>query len=701
MTAQSTWSTKALGVESLWLFLAALTLFLGAFLLFQVELLMAKMILPWFGGSAGVWLACLMFFQVTLLGGYFYAHTLASRISPIWRTRLHIGLLVASLAFLPVIPAEGWKPAGDDNPLLLIFGLLGATIGLPFLLLSSATPLLQAWIADAQTGQTPSSATTSRHSIYRLYALSNLGSMLALLSYPLLVEPSLPTREQAWIWSAGYLIFALLYIAAAWRYRAMPTATADWSHAAVPQETPVEPADRYFWFLLALAGSALLLAVTNHALRNIAPIPLFWMVPLALYLVSFIICFEHPRWYYRPLWLALFGIAAIVMGIFLFRVFPLRIRIAPVVFWLAGLFVSCMVCHGELARLKPAPRRLTSYYLTIAAGGAAGGIFVSVIAPLVFSADFDLAILLPATALLVIAVLWQYRSRTLKPAIERVVFGGALLILAGSTLDIVGREYAQLADGIFFERNFYGPLRVEDRGVVRTLMNGTINHGAEYTTPFGSDEPVSYYSRTSGIGVALAELGRKGPLRVGTIGLGAGTIAAYARPGDVYRFYDINPAVPDIARRYFHYLDLCKTSCDIVLGDARLSLEREDPQQFDLLAVDAFTSDSIPVHLLTREAFALYWRHLKPGGILAVHTSNSYVALAPIVALAAQEDGKTARLFVDRKRGDAVETTEWILVAANASLFNQPILRDGQQIPIPGNLRAWTDDYSNLWQSMR
>jgi predicted O-methyltransferase YrrM len=232
-------------------------------------------------------------------------------------------------------------------------------------------------------------------------------------------------------------------------------------------------------------------------------------------------------------------------------------------------------------------------------------------------------------------------------------------------------------------------------------MNGTINHGAEYTTPFGSDEPVSYYSRTSGIGVALAELGRKGPLRVGTIGLGAGTIAAYARPGDVYRFYDINPAVPDIARRYFHYLDLCKTSCDIVLGDARLSLEREDPQQFDLLAVDAFTSDSIPVHLLTREAFALYWRHLKPGGILAVHTSNSYVALAPIVALAAQEDGKTPRLFVDRKRGDAVETTEWILVAANASLFNQPILRDGQQIPIPGNLRAWTDDYSNLWQSMR
>lgn len=701
MTAQSAWSTKALGVEGLWFFLAALTIFLGAFLLFQVELLIAKMILPWFGGSAAVWLTCLMFFQVALLGGYCYAHVLVGRVSPIWRTRVHIGLLAASLAFLPVIPAESWKPAGDASPLPLILGLLGATIGLPFLLLSSATPLLQAWIAGAQTGRTPSVAPAAPHSIYRLYALSNLGSILALLSYPLLVEPSLPTREQASIWSAGYALFALLYIALTWRHRGTAVVTVEAPGRAAPEETPVTSVDRYFWFLLPLAASALLLAVTNNALRNIAPVPLFWMAPLALYLLSFIVSFDHPRWYYRPLWLTLFVVAAAFMSLALTGEFRTRIRTMILAFWLASLFASCMVCHGELARLKPGRRGLTSYYLTIAAGGAVGGILVSVIAPLVFPADFDLLIILPATALIVIAAIWRYRPRTWNPLIARVALVGALLMLAVSTWDIVRREYFMQSVGIFFERNFYGPLRVEDRGAVRILMNGTINHGAQYLTPFGATEPVSYYAKTSGIGIALTELGQKGPLKVGTVGLGTGTIAAYARAGDVYSFYEINPAVPGISRTYFRYLDVCMPECDIVLGDARLSLEREEPQQFDLLAVDAFNSDSIPVHLLTREAFALYWRHLKPDGILAIHASNTYVNLAPIVALAAQETGRIARLFMDTGRGDAVQTTEWVLVAGNAAVFDPPTMREGQQIPIPANLRIWTDDYSNLWQSVR
>lgn len=676
-----------------WRFLAPATIFLAALLLFEVEPLIAKAILPWFGGSAAVWMACLLFFQAALLAGYLYAHLLARYCSPVWQTRLHIGLLIVSLSFLPILPSAGWKPAGSEDPLLLILGLLAGTVGLPFLLLSSATPLVTAWKLRApQSG--PS------YSLYRLYALSNLGSMLALLSYPVLIEPLIPLRLQGVIWSSLYAGFALLSIITAWYYR-HPAADLP---AAQAEQEDARPSivDRLFWFFLPLAASALLLAVTNHILRNIAAIPLLWVAPLALYLLSFVICFDSPRWYVRAIWYPLFALMAgamiyVMVGVFLIQHFG-----GLLAFYAVGLYVCCIVCHGELAALKPSPRYLTSYYLCIAAGGACGGIFVAAIAPSFFNSDIDLALILPATALLVLRAAWRRLPRASDSVWAMLALAVLLVGWVVDTGRMARKVKVDIQDAKFLERNFYGALRVIDGGPIRLLRNGNIIHGREFLSPQRATEATSYYSPKSGLGLAVAQLQARGPIHVGIVGLGIGTIAAYGRTGDAYRFYEINPAVPDIARHYFRYLELCKAAWRIVMGDARLSLEREPPQKFDLLAVDAFTSDSIPMHLLTRESFALYWRHLKPDGVLAVHISNLYIDLGPVVAAAALADGKMARAVEnpeDLKNG--VDMSNWILITADKRFFDSPALKGARPIAVPASFRAWTDDYSNLWRSLR
>lgn len=681
------------GVGGAWHFLVPATIFLAALLLFEVEPLIAKIILPWFGGSAAVWIACLLFFQATLLAGYLYAHLVVTRLSPLWQARVHIALLVGSLIFLPIIPSASWMPTGGENPLPLIIGLLAGTIGLPFLLLSSATPLLTAWRARDREPLQP-------RSLYRFYALSNLGSMIALLSYPVLIEPALPTRMQAMIWSCLYAGFVLFCGAGAWRYRRplrSPSSDGETGREATPTLI-----DRIFWFVLPLAASALLLGMTNHILRNIAAIPLLWVLPLALYLLSFVICFDSPRWYYRPLWYALFAAMAgtmiyVMVGLFLAAHFG-----ALLAFYAFGLFVCCMVCHGELAALKPAQRYLTNYYLMIAAGGACGGLFVAAIAPAVFDVDFDLNVILPVTVLIVIgAVWWDVRDRP-KTTWTWLLLGAVLVAWVAITGKMVTSEIADFADAKFLERNFYGELRVMDWGPIRVLRNGNIVHGREFLARERASQPTSYYGPRSGLGLALAELSATGPIKVGVVGLGVGTIAAYGREGDAYRFYEINPAVRDIATTYFQYLAHCRAGWRIVIGDARLSLEHEKPQNFDLIAVDAFNSDSIPVHLLTREAFALYWRHLKPGGVLAVHVSNKYIDLAPVVALAARQDGKTARRITDPGQNEnAVDQSTWVLVSADPAVFTRPALKNAQPVAIPASLKLWTDDYSNIWRSLR
>jgi hypothetical protein len=684
------------GGQELWRFLTPATIFLAALLLFAVEPLIAKMILPWFGGSAAVWMACLLFFQVALLMGYLYAHLLATRIPVLWQGRVHAALLVLSLIFLPIIPAAHWKPMGSDNPLPLILELLAATIGLPFLLLSSTTPLLTAWMARS-AGETPPSLT-------RLYALSNLGSMLALLSYPVLIEPLVPTRMQALIWSGLFAAFAALGATASWKFSRAARIEPGVSVGA-PEAAP-SLIDRMTWLLLPMMSSALLLAVTNHILRNIAAIPLLWVLPLALYLLSFVIAFDSPRWYVRPFWYFWFALFAGSMIYVMVGLFLLSDFLAQLAYFATGFFVCAMVAHGELAALKPAPRHLSAYYLTIAAGGALGGLFIAVLAPILFRGDIDLAVILPLTVLLVIGVV--FRRYPLTPASPLSSLGPALglaLALIVWMLDtgrLAQKERDDFASAVFVERNFYGALRVEDLGGIRQLQNGNVIHGREFLDPERLGEPTSYYGRDSGLGLALSEVGKDGPIKVGVIGLGAGTIAAYGRPGDSYVFYEINPAVPDIAARWFHFLGSSGADKRIVPGDARLSLERESPQNFDLLAVDAFTSDSIPVHLLTREAFAQYRRHLKPNGVLAVHVSNLYIDLGPVVARAAQADGLSVRMIAspeDDKK--AVDLSDWVLVTKNPAFFSRPAFKSAAPVAIPDSVRLWTDDYSNLWRSLR
>ena len=676
--------------ESPWRLASLATIFLAALLLFAVEPLIAKIILPWFGGSASVWMVCLLFFQAALLGGYLLAHVMANHVPAYWQRRLQAGLLVLSLAFLPILPAAHWKPVGGENPLILILGLLAATIGLPFLLLASTTPLLTQWIANgkAETGWT----------LTRFYALSNLGSMIALVSYPVLVEPYVTTHAQAMIWSFGYVGFVVLATAVSW-WLAVPAPPLS---RPAPAGEPFAVAELLFWFLLPMMTSALLLAVTDHILRNIAAIPLLWVAPLALYLLSLVICFDSPRWYYRPVLYFWFAVMTGAMIYLLVGLFLVQGFLPQLLFYLAGFFVCCMVCHGELASLRPAPRFLSAFYLCIAAGGAAGGLFVAALAPLIFKEDLDVLMILPATALLVTWVVFRRWPREFWRPWGMLALGLALLLWLADTGWMAKNERDDLARAAYAERNFYGALRVRNIANVRVLQNGNVVHGRELLTPALSDEPASYYGPHSGLGRALTALEKRGPLKIGVLGLGAGTIAAYGRPGDNYVFYEINPAVSRIAQRYFGFLPMTKASWRVEEGDGRLSLERERSQGFDLLAIDAFTSDSIPVHLLTREAFGQYWRHLKPGGILAVHISNLYIDLAPVVAFAAQADGMTSRLVSDR--GDdsrAEDPSDWVLISAEPGFFGDPALAGAAAVKIPPNFRVWTDDYSNLWRSLR
>ena len=673
-----------------------LSIFLGASLLFAIEPMIAKMILPWFGGSAQVWIVCLLFFQVVLLAGYLYAHLLVTRLNALWQLRVHLSLLSISLLFLPVVPADRWKPIGTEEPLPLILGVLAATIGMPFLMLAAAGPLGQAWLSRSRADNS--------QAVYRLYALSNVGSLMVLLLYPVVIEPSIQTRAQALAWSVAYCAFVFFSVAGAvWSYRHR---TLQNNGAPTTAEPNPSTGARIFWFLLAFAPSALLLATTNYLLRNVAAIPLFWVVPLALYLLSFIVAFDNPRWYYRPLWYAFFVAAAGTMIYFVVGLFLVGNYILQLAFYAGGMFVCCMVCHGELAAMKPKANYLTVYYLIIASGGAAGGLLIAVVAPFLFNDDFDLALVLPAVALLVLAAAWR-RVPVSWPAWLRwnalaCVFYGWIFVTGHMAYAIAG----DTAGNMLSSRNFYGPLRVTIKkstvqlGETIELRNGNVIHGRESRVSDRVCEPLSYYARQSGIGLTIREMGKTGPLNLGVIGLGAGTIAGYGRTGDRLRFYEINPLVRQIAASSFSYLS-CPGEHGIVMGDARLSLEREAPQQFDILAVDAFTSDAIPVHLLTKEAFALYWRHLKPNGVLAVHVSNHYIELAPIVAVAAREGGRVAKMITTQEDiAEGVDASTWVLVTSQEDFFSESEFKSAKAIATAGTI-GWTDNYSNIWRVLK
>ncbi len=668
--------------------LHAATIFSSAFLLFLVQPIVSKHILPWFGGSASVWATCLVFFQTLLLLGYAYADQVSRRLLPIRQVGLHALLLAVSLLSLPVLAGSAWKPDGNEDPGLHILLLLSATVGLPYLMLSTTGPLIQSWAATSGEGPR----------VYRLYSLSNLASLLALLSYPFLIEPWLPLAEQSSVWSFVYTGFTLLCVASGIAL----------VRSVRPQQTQTPPAERpaagaptlrqhALWIALSAMGSWLLLAITNHITQNIAVIPFLWIVPLTLYLLSFVLCFESDRWYHRALFLPLMFLLLAICAYGLIQSnFGLNLKVA-IPLYCAGLFVGCMVLHGELASLRPAPRYLTRFYLALSLGGATGGMLVGLIAPRVLPSFYELGMGFVLIALLVASLLRQRRLMCLSALLFAICFAVAL----------VAQVRNDLKSARLLERNFYGRLLVRDvlgtDGVTaRRLVHGTILHGEEYLGGRYQGQPTTYYGPSSGIGRVLAATADAGPRKVGIVGLGTGTLAAYGRPQDRFRFYDIDPAVITLARHEFGYLRNSRAAVDTVLGDARLNLEKEAPNGFDVLAIDAFSGDSIPVHLITREALAIYLRHLKEDGVIAFHVSNRFLALAPVIANLAAEQTMHAVLVSDANPAGPAVASDWILVTRSESLLmHVKIAEAAVQPPLIEGLGVWTDDANNLFRILK
>ena len=744
------------------------TIFISAFLLFQVQLIVAKYFLPWFGGTPAMWTTCMFFFQLALVAGYLYAHFLTDRVPLRWQGIVHIGVLLLAVSWLvlfaiawhsPLLPESRLKPAGPEHPVFRLVMLLSLSAGVPYFMLSTTGPMLQRWIANANPSGTP----------YRLYALSNVGSFLGLLSYPFVVEPWLTVQAQAACWSLGFLVFVCLCAYCALRLRQPdlneprdPSASADQS----PGEKPAFPA-LVFWLALAACGSLLFLATTNQICQNIAVVPLLWVLPLSIYLLTLVICFDRPNWYSRGIFHPAFG-GSLIVTLFLLRGGALTRLPVQIGLYSAVLFVGCMVAHGELASSKPTAQHLTLFYLMVAAGGALGGIFVIIVAPHLFNSFSEYPLALWLTTLLMFLGLlrdqgsWLYHrfglatiavATAFLPGSIVLVMGGRIgwnylffigLVLVGvfvltsktesgfsETKRIAGSGFAsfamfllaavfimssrmQLQSPILAARNFYGVLTVQeinrDEWAANYLTHGRISHGFQFRDTQKSLLPTSYYGVSSGVGRALVGL-RGNPfnasnLRIGVIGLGVGTLAAYGQAGDYIRFYEINPEVIRIASdpRYFTYLQKCPSKLKIITGDARLSMEaelsRNASQDFDLLVVDAFSGDAPPVHLLTRDAFQIYLKEVKATGIIAVHITNTFIDLQSVLADLAQNMRLNYTVVHSDGDGRVSLYCDWVL------LSKKPLTdRLGPTAAEPAkprrSARLWTDDYSNLFAILR
>jgi SAM-dependent methyltransferase len=701
--------------------LFAAATFLGAFLLFLVQPLIARYVLPWFGGGAAVWTTCMLFFQTALLGGYLYAHLGVSRLGTRAQAAVHAFVLLgAAAAALPaIVPTAHWQPSpGEAAPIPRILLLLAATVGLPCIALAATSPLLHAWYARLRPGA----------AVYRLYALSNVGSLLALFAYPFVVEPLLARRAQATVWSTGMAAFAVLCAACAWiAGRSIPRLTSSdtipgadanmpAAHVARPPTSSSTTTTtttttweklvrRLLWIALPACASALMLGTTNMITQDIAPMPLLWVLPLALYLLTFVIAFDRPRWYVRKVWAPVLALAVIGVLSLLYMGGDVDSVTLVVVGFLAAMFVGCMTLHGELARLRPPPKQLTGYYLSLAAGGALGGLLVAVAAPLLLRSYLEYPAALWACCVLVFVT---------PCLIERWVpssFPG-LLALAGvlALAPLAWRSaHRSIPKGELVSRNrdFYGVLTVwrmnEGEGRGTMIHHGSITHGHQYSRPSLRATPTTYYHDESGVGFALREADSPlpRPRRVAAIGLGAGTIAAYARRGDAYRFYEISRQVARIARDNFTYLSDAGergATVDVVLGDGRLSMAAEpEDQQFDCIVLDAFSGDAIPSHLITTEAFEMYKRRLAPGGVICVHVSNRFLDLQTVVAAVAGQVGWRAALF-DADWTDAMRyPASWVVLGPDANVIQQ-LERNGEGTPLepPRRFTPWTDEHANV-----
>jgi hypothetical protein len=670
--------------------------FAGAFLLFLVQPLMGKQVLPWYGGAPAIWSACLLFFQVGLVGGYAYAH-LTRRLGLRRQMAWHIGLLVLSVIVAPVALPPQLKPDAPSIPELSVFVTLAIGVGLPYVLLSATAPLLQDWYARSRTGDRP----------YRLYVPSNVGSLGALIAYPLLVEPVWALGAQAWGWRAGLAGLAGLCAVCAWLSLRRA------SEAGLDAGPPARPAggagtesvtDVLLWVLLAAAGSALLMAMTNQLSQEVAAVPLLWVLPLALYLLTFIICFAEQ--YRRGLWSVLL-VAALAGAGWAFAPGSGVHLAGQLAAGLGLLFAGCMVCHGELVRIRPASAHLTRFYLALAVGGAVGGAGVALVAPRVFDSYAELPLVSLLIVVLLAACLVRDRAVAAGRPLPAALVGLpvlAFVLALGATLQSAGHGPQTIA----VARDFYGVVRVIQDGsdadrVQRGMLHGRILHGAQFVAPSLRRRVDNYYGPGSGIELVLrSHRSNRGgeSMQIGVIGLGVGTLAGRAQAGDTIRFFELSPIVIDFAARYFTYLQDTLARVDIVPGDARLSLERElaagAPRRgYDVFAVDAFSSDSIPVHLLTRECFQLYEAALAPGGVLAIHITNQHLDVGPVVRTLAEAAGWTV---LDIRQApnpeEAIRENRWMIVGHDAGLLAE--LRPYATPDQPGVALTWTDDFSAL-----
>ncbi len=673
-------------------FLYATVVFLSAFLLFQVQPLIAKCILPWFGGTPAVWTTCMLVFQFLLFGGYAYAHFSSTLLPPRGQAWLHAGLLVAALITLPIAPHDSWKPSGHESPALRIVLLLSISIGLPYFVLSATSPLFPRWFSRTHVGETP----------YRLYALSNVGSLLALLSYPFAVEPLLATNAQSAVWSVLFALFVVLCGATGWwmvRHSVAEHASDNPSIQRASASVPPAWSDFGLWFGLSMTASTLLLATTNQVCLDVAVVPFLWVLPLALYLLTFILCFDSDRWYSRRVYLPATAVL-IVASVALINSGAWAPIVLQIAVFFGMMFGCCMVCHGELAAQKPHPRFLTAYFLTMSAGGAAGGLFVGVLAPLLFVSYnelyfgiFSFIILVWLIRLVEDGARWPLPRWCAVPAVL------ALLVTLIGFLTQIGRH---APGAVAVARNFYGVLKVEEVQSTQTgepmrqLCHGRITHGTQFIAPEKRHTPTAYYAKGTGVGQVMRHFKSSQPRRIGIVGLGIGTLAAYGRTFDSFRMYEINPKVIEFAEQRFSFLEDCPAEQIVITGDARLSLEFEPPQEFDVLVLDAFSGDAIPVHLLTQEALDVYLSHLNSDGILACHITNLHFNLKPVLAGLAKRAGLAVQFcHTPPDEQTAALAATWALLARQPSSLADLLNTNSRSTNI-GKPVFWTDGRSNL-----
>jgi spermidine synthase/peptidoglycan/LPS O-acetylase OafA/YrhL len=679
-----------------------IAIFLGAFLLFQVQPLIAKVILPYFGGGAAVWTACLLFFQAFLLLGYLYAHLLSKIDNFKKQALIHIALLLISLSLLPIsvssLDSVANITSSENLPLMNVLMLLATSIGLPYFMLSSTGPLVQHWFSLVNQNKLP----------YKLYSLSNLASLLALLSFPFLIEPFFTGDQQSFYWSVMYFIYVLILSFLLVKIKPFMT----YESTIKPQvvdEHEEENINKYtqwmpfLWLGFSTLGVVLLVSTTNAMTQNIPPVPFLWILPLSLYLLSFIISFHSPKWYVRWYWFALFILTAFI-ALFMFFIGSQFNLTSQIVIYSSILFSACMLCHGELAKLKPNVKKLTFYYLTIAFGGFLGSVLVAFVAQNIFTQflEFPLAVI----SLFVVFSIAVFIDNERLDKLSVISF--SLAIFCSFTLWKLNQLY--IKTDVHSERNFYGILSVKDVDIngriERRLIDGTTSHGTQSLTSTLAHIPMSYYRKNTGVAIALEQLGEINkphqlPLNVGFIGLGAGTLAAYGNTGDKYRFYELNPAVVNAASQYFTYLEDSKADIEIVIGDGRVSLTKElttnNKANFDVLVIDAFSGDSIPQHLLTIEAMNLYWQHLHDDSVIAIHISNTHLNLLPLMKGLAKESGKTLAYFKTKAQTTTGHDTQWVWMTNNQTLLNKTETKTYQS-EMNGAIEdvVWTDDFSHL-----